>query len=338
MRAGLESLRDFTVIGLMLAGLGACSSQRSGPLTGHTDASQIPAKAVYKVGNPYEINGTPYYPSEDYAYNETGIASWYGPGFHAKLTANGEDYDQNELSAAHRTLPMPSFVRVTNLDNGRVVILRINDRGPYARGRILDVSRRGAQLLGFDHLGTARVRVQILPEESRHLANALRAQGRTAPDAASKGGGAFLARASNDPKPAAAPRSSISVEPLNTPNGVKSAMVAPFPGRPNPPSVASAQPPSTPLADPTGPAPAIAPKPTQLFVQVAALSSIESAHLLSRRLVGYGQIVIQPVTASSGQRLHRVRIGPLTTVEEGDRTLDEVINRGGYPDARLIVD
>src|SRR6185503_16233584 len=115
-----------------------------------------------------------YYPQEDYNYDETGVASYYGGeaqgvNFHGRMTANGETYDMNALTAAHQTLPMPSLVRVTNLDNGRAIVLRVNDRGPYARGRVIDVSRRAAQLLGFEGKGTASVRVQILADESRQL-------------------------------------------------------------------------------------------------------------------------------------------------------------------------
>ncbi len=124
----------------------------------------------YKVGEPYKIDGVYYYPTVDYHYSETGIASWYGPKFDGKPTANGETFDMNELSAAHRTLPMPSMVRVVNLDNGRSLALRVNDRGPFARGRIIDVSRRAAQLLGFRYRGTARVRVEMMAGESRRLA------------------------------------------------------------------------------------------------------------------------------------------------------------------------
>ena len=102
----------------------------------------------YKVGKPYKISGQWYYPKEDYSYSEVGIASWYGKDFHAKKTANGENYDMNTLTAAHRTLPLPSIVRVTNLENGRSLVLRVNDRGPYAKNRIIDISKRGAQLLG----------------------------------------------------------------------------------------------------------------------------------------------------------------------------------------------
>ena len=123
---------------------------------------------IYKVGNPYKINGKWYYPAVDYQYDEVGIASWYGPGFHGKTTANGEVFDQNKISAAHRTLPMPSVVKVTNLENGLVLEkVRINDRGPFARNRIIDLSKKAADELGFIKNGVAKVRVEILEDESR---------------------------------------------------------------------------------------------------------------------------------------------------------------------------
>jgi len=115
-----------------------------------------------KVGRPYQIGGVWYYPQEDPDYDEVGVASWYGPNFHGKATANGETFNMNALTAAHPTLPLPSRVRVTNLENGRTLMLRVNDRGPFAKDRILDVSRRAAQLLGFAGDGTARVRVQLV--------------------------------------------------------------------------------------------------------------------------------------------------------------------------------
>lgn len=127
------------------------------------------AKAHYKIGNPYEIAGIRYFPEEDYTYAETGIASWYGPKFHGRPTANGEIFDMNTVSAAHKTLPMPSVVRVTNLRNGRSLVVRINDRGPFVAGRIIDLSRRTADLLDLRRQGTGPVRVEILPKESRHL-------------------------------------------------------------------------------------------------------------------------------------------------------------------------
>ena len=123
---------------------------------------------VYKIGNPYKIYGKWYYPAVDYNYKEIGIASWYGPGFHGKKTANGEIFNQNKISAAHRTLPMPSIVKVTNLDNGLVLEkVRVNDRGPFAGNRIIDLSKKAAEELGFVNIGTARVQVEILEEESR---------------------------------------------------------------------------------------------------------------------------------------------------------------------------
>ena len=127
----------------------------------------VDQQGTYKVGNPYQIEGVWYYPKEEPDYGETGIASWYGVPFHGKRTANGAVYDMNALTAAHRTLPMPFQVRVTNLENGRSIVLTINDRGPYARGRILDVSRRAAQLLGFHKTGTTLVRVEAVPGQGR---------------------------------------------------------------------------------------------------------------------------------------------------------------------------
>ena len=122
---------------------------------------------TYKVGDPYQIQGVWYYPAEDPEYSEVGIASWYGEEFHGRRTANGAIYDMNALTAAHRTLPMPTEVRVTNIDNRRSIVLILNDRGPYARGRIIDVSRRAAQLLGFYEKGTALVRVDAVDGERR---------------------------------------------------------------------------------------------------------------------------------------------------------------------------
>lgn len=121
-----------------------------------------PGDEKVKIGNPYEIGGITYYPRNDPYYDVVGLASWYGKDFHGKATANGEKFDMNSLSAAHKTLPMPSYVRVTNMANGRSLVLRVNDRGPFVQSRILDVSRRAAQLLGFEAKGIERVRVQVV--------------------------------------------------------------------------------------------------------------------------------------------------------------------------------
>ena len=131
-------------------------------------------KPAYKVGNPYKINGKWYYPAINYEYDEVGYASWYGPGFHGKKTANGEIFNQNKISAAHRTLPLPSIVKVTNLENGKVLsFVRVNDRGPFARNRIIDLSKEAAKELGFVNKGVTKVRVEILEDESRKFVNKL---------------------------------------------------------------------------------------------------------------------------------------------------------------------
>ncbi len=159
------------VLSLMLSG---CSETE---LVSHwakkvTWPGQEETAGTYKIGKPYRAGSVWYYPQEDFKYVETGIASWYGPDFHGHRTANGEVYDQHELTAAHRTLQMPSLVRVTNLENGRSVVVRINDRGPFKSGRIIDCSERAAQLLGFIGRGTARVKLEVLTKESKQMAEA----------------------------------------------------------------------------------------------------------------------------------------------------------------------
>jgi rare lipoprotein A len=115
---------------------------------------------VYKVGNPYFIDGVRYAPAEDPSYDRVGIASFYSEAFHGRKTANGEIFDMWALTAAHPTLPMPSYAYVTNIATGRTLLVRINDRGPYARGRVIDLSRAAARLLGLETQGTAHVRVR----------------------------------------------------------------------------------------------------------------------------------------------------------------------------------
>ncbi len=127
----------------------------------------------YKVGKTYTVLGQTYTPKEDYSYSEVGIASWYGDDFHDKRTANGETYNMRAITAAHRTLPLPSIVKVTNLENGKSIIARVNDRGPYVKNRIIDVSQKGAELLGYKNNGTAKVRVEILADESKALKEAM---------------------------------------------------------------------------------------------------------------------------------------------------------------------
>jgi rare lipoprotein A len=126
----------------------------------------------YKVGKPYKINKVIYKPIEVKNYEKTGLASWYGPGFHGKKTANGEIFDRYDLTAAHHTLPLPCIVKVTNLHNNKSVILRVNDRGPFAKNkksRIIDISEKAAEILDMKNKGIAKVKVTLLPSATANL-------------------------------------------------------------------------------------------------------------------------------------------------------------------------
>jgi rare lipoprotein A len=142
---------------------------------------------TYRVGQAYTIGGKTYVPAEDPHYQAEGLASWYGEDWHGRLTANGEIFDMNSVSAAHATLPMPTYVRVTNLENNRSVIVRVNDRGPYHEDRIIDVSVKTAQLLGFYSNGVARVRLEYVARaplegsDDAMLIATLRSNGQPAP-------------------------------------------------------------------------------------------------------------------------------------------------------------
>jgi rare lipoprotein A len=114
------------------------------------------------VGKPYSVNGRTYVPAENPSYRIEGVASWYGRDFHGRLTANGEIYDMHSISAAHTTLPLPCYVRVTNLDNGRSIVVRVNDRGPFVGGRVIDVSAKTAKALGFYDDGLSKVKVEYV--------------------------------------------------------------------------------------------------------------------------------------------------------------------------------
>ncbi len=137
---------------------------------------------VYKVGKPYKVAGKTYYPKVDTHYDRVGLASWYGHKFHGRKTANGDIFNMNDLTAAHTTLPMPSYVRVTNVENGRWLILKINDRGPFVGNRLIDVSRRAAQLLGFEKKGVTRVRIQAVTGPRGELPRQIQAKNTPPPE------------------------------------------------------------------------------------------------------------------------------------------------------------
>ncbi|MCH8187477.1 MAG: septal ring lytic transglycosylase RlpA family protein [Proteobacteria bacterium] len=255
---------------------------------------------VYKVGDSYQVAGRTYTPRVDPDYDETGIASWYGKDFNGLRTANGEIFDMNALTAAHKTLPLPSYVRVTNLENGRTLVLRVNDRGPFVAGRIIDVSRRSAQLLGFRGKGTARVRVRVV--------------------AAPLDGG-FVAAKAETPKgtrvAVAVPVGPVETDDLAPPEGIAEA-----PRRRGPafqPQVSVG-----------------AVRPTSMYVQAGAFESFDNANRLSAKLSTSQRWRITSVVVR-GRELYRVRYGPLETVEQADIVLARVI-RKGHPEARIVID
>src|SRR5579864_1480907 len=210
---GLTQVALLLAIGVLLAACGGMPTRYSrglGPRTPHP---------TYKVGAPYTVKGITYYPHIDYAYDQTGLASWYGEAFDGQYTANGEVFDLNQITAAHKTLPLPSIVEIINLQNNRALRVRVNDRGPYVDGRIIDVSRRVAQLLGFERSGTAAVRVRVLKDESLQ-AEAAAAQGIVS-------NGSAFASAAPAPPPAPTPIAAPRPSPPSPPVAV--ALAAPPP-------------------------------------------------------------------------------------------------------------
>jgi len=172
-RGEFRLLRGVAVAALGCAGLAACATPLPTRLpptaTAHSTArpySGPPApgstKGLRGTEKPYQIRGIWYYPKADPSYDERGVGSWYGEQFHNRRTANGEIFDMDLPSAAHKTLPLPSIVEVTNLDNGRKMQVRVNDRGPFIEGRIIDLSKAAADQLGYGRAGVARVRVRYI--------------------------------------------------------------------------------------------------------------------------------------------------------------------------------
>ncbi len=276
----------------------------------------ITANPIYKIGNPYQVGGVWYYPERDLAYDETGIGSWYGDEFAGRLTANGEIFDPDMVTAAHKTLPMPSVVRVTNLDNGKSLVVRINDRGPFVAGRVIDLSREAARLIGYRDQGIARVRVQVLAEQTLRLEKLAKS-------------GNFAEITGDDvamPIVAAVEQPEVSMTATSSTGKIVNSGA-----EDNNISALELL-----ARSRVGEVITVAPIRTQLWVQVGAFYAQANASNVLAKVEAVGTGQVSPVDVL-GQTLHRVRIGPLSSVEAADRALDGVIGLG-FSGARIIVD
>jgi rare lipoprotein A len=295
-----------------------------------------------RYGNPpfYDVFGKRYYVlSSSVAYVERGVASWYGPGFHQVKTSNGETYDMYGMTAAHRTLPLPAYVRVTNLQNGRSVVVRVNDRGPFVGNRIIDLSYTAASRLDMLRTGTAMVEVRAIDPTApaQTLAGPLPA---AAPPTTA--GGSASAPAARDATAAAAatPPAGTSVNLASASGVAAGAMPAAAPGvAPSvPPVPTSVTAPRAGAATPsTAPAPAAGGR-APLFVQAGAFSDPANAEHLAAKLRGgaFGKIFVRD-DVIAGRRMYRVRIGPVPNVPEFDRIV-AALERAGVHDAHLALE
>jgi len=283
--------------------------------TAEAPSPSVKSDPRYKVGDPYEVLGIWYYPERDLGYDETGIASWYGDEFAGRLTANGEIFDPNIVSAAHKTLPMPSVVRVINLDNGRALVVRINDRGPFVAGRIIDLSREAARMLGFQKKGIARVRVQILAEESLRLERQAK-DGQFPLLGQQKASEMPEVNAASVPKVSLSTSSSSKVQAKTDTNSVSSLEL-----------FSSSR--STEVIE-------LEPVSTRIYIQVGAFSELSNAESVRSKIEGLGNTLISTFD-NDGQLVHRVRIGPILNVQRADETLANVFNEG-FKGAKIVLE
>jgi rare lipoprotein A len=257
-----------------------------------------------QVGQPYQVAGRWFTPHEQPGYDKTGLASWYGEAFHRRMTSNGEWFDMDTLTAAHATLPLPSYAMVTNLENGRQVVVRINDRGPFVDTRVVDVSKRAADVLGYRNQGTAKVRVQLigpapLNDHGEHI------------------------MAMN--------------EALN--NGASMRQLAALSENPNARGniqVADAIPPRKQIEQPLQQVVMDAPADVQsaYVVRVAVFHSMENANSAFQTLAGFGPTQIIRAVGANGP-LYRVQMGPLDNETDAQSALETAI-ASGFEDARIV--
>lgn len=332
---------------LLLAGAGLCACATPHPrLASHLPTPQAPSGAggVYKVGEPYQVGGIWYVPREQPDYDVTGVASWYGDAFNQKPTANGEIFDMGGISAAHTTLPLPSMVEVTNLDNGRKLVVRVNDRGPFVGGRVIDLSHAAARELGYDQQGLARVRVRYVGP-ARALDASLRyaANTRTPPPQPMRAAPAYPPSATMPYAPstsAGAPPPAYSAPTMQAslPPPVTAVSSSPLPPIDAPPQRLPAVSAPVQLAAraPLQATPAL-PAPAQMAafrIQAGAFSDPANAQRVASQLSSAGQAVIEPVQ-HNGATLYRVMLPGPAEQDEAWALRDRVVQLG-FTDARVI--
>lgn len=330
----MDSLRimaRLALVGLAGASLAACASVHPQYSAGGT-AARPPASTPGAHGTmaPYQVGGIWYVPREQPSYNETGTASWYGDAFDQKPTADGEIFDKDLPSAAHTTLPLPSLVEVTNLDNGRRLVVRVNDRGPFVGGRIIDLSHEAARQLGYDRQGLAHVRVRYIGpaplygEDTRRYA---RYQPPRTP--------APLEPKRSKPAPLTGgelpelPAASDVILAAGTAPKAAPVMIAEL--KPLPPAIRSAVPPPQPAVQQTVQA---APEPLPSYrVQAGAFASAENAQRAVSMLATTGRASVEPL-ARDGGTLWRVTL-PAADEDQAEK-LRQRVAEAGFPDARVI--
>lgn len=314
---------------LLLTSCGSFDGQRDGSkgLETAPPAAEAPRVGVndypVRIGSPYQVGTVTYTPSDVTAYDEVGYASWYGSELQGRNTANGEIFLPSAVTAAHKTLPMPSYVEVTALDTGRTILVRVNDRGPFANDRLIDLSEGAAKQLGISGQGLAGVRVRKVnpPEQERAvLRSGQSAQVRIdTPESLLK---VLRDKLGKQPRPTSIAAATPRPTPVPTTSGTRP---APPPKSGDDRFVREGA--STPKATPR-PAPVPAAGAAGYVVQVAAFSSRARADALARKLGAR-------VAASGDGRLFRVRYGPFATEADGQRALTDAQKRG-YPQARLF--
>ena len=267
------------------------------------------SNGIYKVGNPYVVDGKRYYPKKNLNYDEKGVASWYGPKFHGKLTANGEIFNQYKLTAAHKTLPIPSAVKVTNLKNNKSLIVRINDRGPFVNDRIIDLSYQSAKKLNLIAAGTGFVRVQILRSESILLEKL-----------AKKGQFPEISEIINQTKPPInqVNFTNVSIKKIGE-NNLSNNSDKNFKKNKTQAYFEQKQKKVEALK--------VNGKKYKIWIQIASFSNKKSANVLKTKFSSIKNININKV-ASKGKSYYRVRVGPFKKINESKEIYNFLIKNG----------